>query len=72
MDSLMQAESLAAYALGQRRGFILGLACGAALVMHQPIQDRSPSSFRASAHHGSGFLGDRKKYTLSNRTQFPY
>ena len=34
MDTLMQAESLAAYALGQRRGFILGLACGAALVIY--------------------------------------
>lgn len=34
MDTLMQAESLAAYALGQRRGFVLGVAVGAVVVLY--------------------------------------
>ena len=34
MDTLFQAETITSYALGQRRGFVIGVVVGAAVILY--------------------------------------
>jgi multisubunit Na+/H+ antiporter MnhE subunit len=34
MDDILNAEAIAAFAVGQRRGFLVGFICGAGIVLY--------------------------------------